>query len=58
MSDPYVTRKEIASRRRISDDTVARRERKWGLQAARDKCCQRPIRYRADHPAVRRLMQD
>ena len=58
MRDPYIHRKEIAHRCRVSPDTVARREKQWGIAAAKDRVCLKPARYRADHPAVRRLLED
>ncbi len=58
MTELFITRKEAAARRRISDDTIGRHEREWGLDAARDKYCRRPIRYRLNHPATRRFLEE
>lgn len=43
--NPTVTRKEIATAAGISVDTVARRERDWGLDSHRARGCKKPIIY-------------
>lgn len=57
VSDPFIHRKEIAARRHVSSETVRRCERKWGIAEARDSFCEKPARYRRNHPAVRRLIE-
>ena len=53
----YITRKEIAAANEISDDTVRRRERQYGLDSCRDQACHRPVRYHGEE-ARRRLREN
>jgi hypothetical protein len=48
-----MTRKEIAAANDLSDDTIARRERRLGLDKCRDRTCNRPFRYHRDQAAQR-----
>jgi len=57
-----ITRKEIAQAAEISVDTVARREREWGLHRCRSRANGRPILYfrkKANHALLsRRLIEE
>lgn len=43
-----ITRKEIATAADVSEDTVARRERAWGLDKCRAKGRKRPVSFFRD----------
>lgn len=47
MRSNYITRKEIAAANEVSDDTIARNEKRYGLDTCRDRACRKPVRYRA-----------
>lgn len=48
----YITRKEIAAANEVSDETIRRRERHYGLHRCRDQACQKPVRYHRAAAAI------
>lgn len=47
MKDPLITREEIAKAAGVSEDTVKRKEKTWGLDKCRSKATNRPLFFRA-----------
>lgn len=52
----YITRKEIAAANEVSCDTIARLEKKLGLDKCQDQACARPVRYHAEK--ARKCLRD
>jgi hypothetical protein len=53
--NPTITRKEIAKATGVSERTVKRKEKEWGLSKCRSKASERPLFFL--DPANRELMQ-
>lgn len=48
MSQPVITRKEIASAAGVSEDTVRRRQKEWGLNKCKSEAIKQPIAFFRD----------